>query len=70
MTKPPCINCTERHLACHDRCEKYKGWQAENDKIKAIKQKDIHEIGVSKELTANRCSSRKKHGNNGKYRKK
>ncbi len=70
MTKPPCVNCTERHLACHDSCEKYKGWQAENDKIKAAKQKAIHEIGVSKELAANRCASRKKHGNNGKYRKK
>ena len=22
----PCMGCTERHLACHDSCPKYKEW--------------------------------------------
>lgn len=23
----PCKDCTEKHLACHDSCEKYKAWK-------------------------------------------
>lgn len=23
----PCKDCTERHTACHDKCEKYKEWK-------------------------------------------
>ena len=23
----PCTKCTERHLACHDSCHKYKEWK-------------------------------------------
>jgi hypothetical protein len=22
----PCQDCTERNTACHDHCERYKGW--------------------------------------------
>jgi Fe-S-cluster-containing dehydrogenase component len=35
----PCKGCTERHLACHDSCEKYKEWrdqyQAQEKSLKA-----------------------------------
>ncbi len=24
----PCKDCTDRHTACHDSCEKYKEWKA------------------------------------------
>ena len=27
MRKPPCKDCPDRHLACHDKCEKYKEWK-------------------------------------------
>ena len=23
----PCKDCTERHTACHDKCENYKAWK-------------------------------------------
>lgn len=25
----PCKDCRDRHLACHDTCEKYKEWHSE-----------------------------------------
>jgi hypothetical protein len=28
----PCKGCTDRHEACHDRCELYQAWRA--DKIR------------------------------------
>lgn len=41
MKVAPCKNCTERHLACHDECEKYKEWKAGENKIKKkIKQEN------------------------------
>ena len=27
-TDCPCKGCDERHEACHDRCERYRAWQA------------------------------------------
>ena len=27
MKKPPCKDCEDRYLACHDKCEKYKEWK-------------------------------------------
>ena len=27
--KSPCAGCTERSLACHDKCTKYQSWKAE-----------------------------------------
>lgn len=29
MKISPCMNCEERHRACHDACEKYKNWAVE-----------------------------------------
>lgn len=25
----PCLNCTERHLRCHDSCDRYKAFKAD-----------------------------------------
>lgn len=27
--RPPCKDCAARHTACHDRCERYRAWKAE-----------------------------------------
>lgn len=50
MLKPPCKDCPDRHLACHDHCEKYKAFDAERKRIHdiAAKQKqktyDYYEV--------------------------
>jgi hypothetical protein len=43
---PPCKGCTERFLACHDRCPKdargefgYNAWKAEIERIKGVREK-------------------------------
>ncbi len=33
----PCMNCKEREIGCHSHCEKYSGYRAICDKIKAAK---------------------------------
>lgn len=30
----PCYNCTQRHTACHDKCEKYQVYTKNNKEIK------------------------------------
>lgn len=47
---PPCKGCTERFLACHDRCPKdergefgYKAWKEEIDRVKAMREKYLKE---------------------------
>ena len=35
----PCKDCAERNTACHDRCEKYKTWKANLEKINEEKRK-------------------------------
>ena len=43
---PPCKDCAERFVACHDRCPKdargergYKAWKAEVEQIKQERKK-------------------------------
>lgn len=36
-TQPPCNNCKDRVLACHDTCQRYIDWKAE---IKASNEKE------------------------------
>lgn len=31
----PCLNCEERHTACHDGCDAYKEYKAQIDSIRA-----------------------------------
>lgn len=35
---PPCKDCEERHTACHDKCPKYKEWQAEVHRVKEARK--------------------------------
>ena len=30
MTNPTCKDCPDRHLACHDSCEKFAEWRKEH----------------------------------------
>lgn len=30
MTNPYCKGCPDRHLACHDSCEKFAEWRKEH----------------------------------------
>ena len=39
MIKAPCKGCTERYSACHDECEKYKAYRAEQLKSNEYNQK-------------------------------
>lgn len=41
--KCPCKGCPDRHEACHDRCERYKGWKAAHDaqRIAIREEKDL-----------------------------
>jgi len=38
-----CLNCPDRHPACHDKCEKYKAakevWEAKKRSIKQVRDK-------------------------------
>ena len=38
MIKEPCKGCTERYSACHDECEKYKAYRAEQLKSNEYNQ--------------------------------
>ena len=38
MIKAPCKGCTERYSACHDECEKYKVYRAEQLKSNEYNQ--------------------------------
>lgn len=39
MLKAPCKECTDRYLACHDHCEKYREYDAERKKIQELASK-------------------------------
>ena len=41
MKMSPCKDCPDRHLACHDECDKYKEWKAYVDDTRR-KQKQDH----------------------------
>lgn len=48
MKIAPCKDCTERHKACHDSCDKYKAWKAELDAMrsKIAEQKYIEQTKI------------------------
>lgn len=35
MILPPCKNCEQRALGCHDKCKKYKAYKLKLEKEKA-----------------------------------
>ena len=34
MTSRPCKECSDRHTACHDHCERYQEFKAELDRVR------------------------------------
>lgn len=40
MITAPCKGCKDRVLGCHSECDKYKAYQAENERIKELERKD------------------------------
>lgn len=62
----PCKGCTERHLACHDSCPKYKEWKDffDTDKQKyqadKYKRKALQEVRNNgyKNMTTRRASNK------------
>ena len=40
--KSPCINCEDRELACHDRCEKYKKFKDELKEIQDWRKRIVN----------------------------
>mgnify|MGYP007059033760 FL=1 len=41
-----CLNCTSRHQACHDTCEKYKAEKKDLEERKAF----VHELNHSQSV--------------------
>ena len=40
----PCKDCQERYTACHDHCEKYKSWKA-NEAARKEKERLYQSLG-------------------------
>lgn len=53
----PCMGCTERHLACHDSCHKYKEWKDFFDTDKRKYQADKEKQRQAKEVVRNACNN-------------
>lgn len=62
----PCMKCTDRHLACHDSCPKYKEWKDffDTDKRKycedAYRRKELTEVAKNgyKNMKTKRASNK------------
>lgn len=39
--KPPCKDCTERHLHCHSECEAYIAFNKEREQIREERKKVV-----------------------------
>lgn len=64
--KTPCMTCKHRELGCHGKCDDYKAYKEELDRIKKLKDKD-EEINkyVSMNLgKARRCKESRNYGLN------
>ena len=48
----PCMNCAERHEACHSECEKYAAYREKIDAIKAARDKERGVFGVMADRAA------------------
>ncbi|MGM9520091.1 MAG: hypothetical protein ACI3WS_05390 [Phascolarctobacterium sp.] len=49
----PCLDCAERHVGCHGRCEKYQSWNKEHQEYLKVKRQqeaiDIYNAGKAVE---------------------
>lgn len=51
--KSPCFNCKKRRLACHDKCEDYKRYRDDINKVFDIKKKE-HDFAAYKANAINK----------------
>lgn len=66
--KAPCKNCTERSAVCHGKCEKYKAFRAEQEKLYAEREKVYHEADpVAGYLRSRSIARAHKKSKRGKY---
>ena len=40
MATAPCKGCKDRVTGCHSKCDRYKDFQVENERIKELRRKD------------------------------
>lgn len=43
----PCMDCADRHEACHDSCDGYKAWKAEDAATKAWLREQVPTVPES-----------------------
>lgn len=55
-----CKNCSDRHPACHDHCERYKEQVARNDALKEKKRQDYLERSIAVEHSIRQGKKAKK----------
>lgn len=59
-TKAPCLNCEDRHTACHSHCEKYLKVKAMNDELNEQRKKikaaesDVYNYNKAGRIAANK----------------
>jgi len=49
--KPPCKGCTERYEACWGKCEKYKAWKANLEKVNEERKKYNQRAAIFSKIT-------------------
>lgn len=37
----PCLDCEDRHIACHDKCDRYAEYRKQIDKIRNAEHADV-----------------------------
>ena len=55
-----CHHCEDRHIGCHDQCEKYKKEVAENEKRKAAVQKEHDQNSAYRKSIYKTCNTRRR----------
>lgn len=48
--KVPCQNCEKRHLSCHSKCDAYKAYKQELDKLNEQVRKEFEEDSFYNEV--------------------
>ena len=43
---PPCLNCSQRVLGCHDTCNKYKQYKEINIAVSKARNEDKRKISI------------------------
>lgn len=52
----PCKDCKDRTEKCHGKCERYRGWKEENEKVRQERAKYIEGKRIDIEIKGRRKS--------------